>query len=74
VSYVVLYSVYQTQYALLQVHQREKYERNPQEEKLTTSREEKQERRTAMCKGSTIGLPYESSRAILRYRADGTPC
>jgi hypothetical protein len=30
--------------------------------------------RTAMCKGSTIGLPYESSRAILWYRADGTPC
>ena len=27
-----------------------------------------------MCEGSTIGLPYESSRAILRYRADGTPC
>jgi hypothetical protein len=53
---------------------KERNERNPQEEKLTTSREEEQERRTAMCEGSTIGLPYESSRAILRYRADGTPC
>jgi hypothetical protein len=27
-----------------------------------------------MCKGSTIGLPYESSRVILRHRADDTPC